>query len=128
MSHVHGDRIDRSRGAVSTRWWGLGILSLARLTARGLLTSCDRTEGVEARRSAREAGIRHGSEDGEEKSRSGRPNPSAAQVQLCAQNENSAFLLSTSCRSGSIRTAAGVLIAELLRLANRLLRWKRGRP
>ena len=59
MSHVHGDRIDRSRGAVSTRWWGLGILSLARLTARGLLTSWDRTEGVEARRSAREAGIRH---------------------------------------------------------------------
>jgi putative membrane protein len=25
-------------------------------------------------------------------------------------------------------TAAGVLIAELLGLANRLLRWKRGRP
>jgi putative membrane protein len=25
-------------------------------------------------------------------------------------------------------TAAGVLIAELLRLATRLLRWKRGRP
>ena len=25
-------------------------------------------------------------------------------------------------------TAAGVMIAELLRLTNRLLRWKRGRP
>lgn len=37
MSHVHGDRIDRSRSVVLTRWWGLGILSLARLTARGVL-------------------------------------------------------------------------------------------
>ena len=68
MSDVHGNRIDRSRGAVAARWWGLGILSLARLTARGLLTSCERAQGVE-----------------------GRP--------------GSAFLLSTFCRSGSIRLA-----------------------
>jgi hypothetical protein len=27
----HGNRIDCSRGAVLARWWGLGILSLARL-------------------------------------------------------------------------------------------------
>jgi hypothetical protein len=49
MSDVHGNRIDRSRGAVAARWWGLGILSLARLTARGLLTSCERAQGVEGR-------------------------------------------------------------------------------
>src|ERR1700737_5616082 len=39
MSHVHGDRIDRSRRVVRPWWWGLGILSLARLTARAFFTS-----------------------------------------------------------------------------------------
>ena len=34
MSDVHGNRIDRSRGAVAARWWGLGILSLAQVAAR----------------------------------------------------------------------------------------------
>jgi hypothetical protein len=39
MNHVHRDRIDRSCSVVPTRWWGLGILSLARVRARGLLPS-----------------------------------------------------------------------------------------
>lgn len=90
MSDVHGNRIDRSRGAVATRWWGLGILSLARLKARGLLTSCERAQGVE---------------EGRPGSARGRPSPPAAQLQFTCSNRNAAFLLSTSCRSGSIRLA-----------------------
>lgn len=42
MSHVHGDRVDHSRGGARTRWWGVGILSLARLTALRDVTDVSR--------------------------------------------------------------------------------------
>jgi hypothetical protein len=35
LRYNYGNRIDCSRGAVFTRWWGLGILSLARLARTG---------------------------------------------------------------------------------------------